>query len=109
MRDTRQSLLIATGLLLVPMLAVGCSQPDDGIPPAEKQQANRFNEIAKASGGDWDKLSEADRQYLIKEIAHGNEQSARMMLAAKTGRLRGAAGGPPGGPPRNSPGGPQPR
>ncbi|MDX1934411.1 MAG: hypothetical protein SFU56_17560 [Capsulimonadales bacterium] len=90
---------------------VGC-QPDDGVPASEKAQAQRLDTIARDSGGDWEKLSETDKAYLIKEIAHGKESDARMILLAKAGKLRRPAGGPqPGGPQPGGPGmpgGPQP-
>ena len=79
----------------------GCSQTDDGMKPAEKQMASRLDEITRKSGGDWEKLSAEEREYLVKEVAQGSEQSARMLLQARGGRLKGTAGGPPGGqPPR---------
>ena len=83
--------------LTMPMLAclIGCQPPDDGIAPAEKQMADRFNGIVKSSGGDFDKLSTADREYVVKEVAHGDANTARMILAAKSGRLRGNPGGRP--------------
>jgi len=86
-------------MVAMPLFA-GCKEPDDGIPPAEKANADRLAQIAKASGGDFDRLTPADRDYLVNTIAHGNEQAARMMLMAKSGRRPG--GGPPAppGPPR---------
>ena len=101
------ALLPLLGTVCVPL--AGCSPPDDGIPAAEKQNANRLDAIAKASGGEWNKLSADDKTYLVQTIAHGDEGAAKMMLAAKSGklgqggggpRLGGPAlGGPPGGPP----------
>lgn len=90
-------LALLTVLLL--SVTIGCSGPDDGMTTDDKKMAGRLDEITKKSGGDWNKLSEADRQYMVKEIGQGSEQSARMLLQARAGRLR-RPGGPPGGPPR---------
>jgi PHP family Zn ribbon phosphoesterase len=92
------SILLLAALAL--SVGVGCSKPDDGMKPEEKQMASRLEEITRKSGGDWNKLSEADRQYMVKEIGQGSEQSARMLLQARAGRLRVTPGGPRGGPPR---------
>ena len=88
------AVMFLCGLLATLPLA-GCSTPDDGIPAGEKKNAVRLDEIAKSSGGDFDKLAPADRDYVVKEIAHGDENAARMMIAAKGGRLRGNPGAPP--------------
>ncbi len=75
---------------------VGCGRPDDGLSTEQQQRASRLDEIAKKSEGDWNKLSQADRDYLVKELSHGDEQQARMLLMSKTG-FKGAR--PTGGPP----------
>lgn len=91
----RTHFVTAVGILwasafLVPL--AGCSQSDDGLSTAQKQQADRLDEIAKKSGGDFDKLSATDKDYLLKNLADNNEKTARMLLMAKTG---GFKGGPP--------------
>ena len=65
---------------------------------------DRLQEISDKSGGDWDKVSEDDKKYLINDVSHGSEQSAKMLLMARGGKLKAKPGGPsPGGP---TPGGP---
>jgi hypothetical protein len=89
-------------LLFVAMLcvfgAVGCSGDKNSGPDLSKAEADlssRLDKIAKASGGDWEKVPQADKEYAIKEL--GSEQSAKMFLAASGGKLGGRA---PGGPPK---------
>lgn len=90
--------LVAT-LLLAMVIGGGCgsSAGDDGLSSSEVKMSSRIDEIAKASGGDWEKVSAADRDYLVKEVAQGSEPSAKMMLQAKAGKLQGGAGGAPKG------------
>ena len=90
--------LLAT--LILP--AVGCSKPDDGLSSQQQEKTNRLDAVAKQSGGDWEKVSQADRDYLVKELSSGSEPSAKMLLLAKSGKLKAGPGGVP------SPGGPPP-
>ena len=72
----------------------GCgSRPADGMTPAQQETSNRLQQVAKTSGGDWNRLSPADRAFLL-EMAHGNERSARMLLLGASGKLRSRPGGP---------------
>lgn len=90
----RQSSVV---LLAVSLLALGagCNKtPDDGIPKAERQQADQLTGIVSRSGGDWNRLTEADRAFL-KSQAGGAEKMAQMLLSAKAGKLRGQSGGAP--------------
>lgn len=101
--------LLAFGFALTG--GIGCNH-DSGLNPTQEKTANRLDEIVKKSGGDWEKLSESDRDFLIKEVAHGNEQSARTLLTVKSRKLPTgppaggpSVGGPPGGvPPTGGPG-----
>jgi hypothetical protein len=88
-----RTLLLACALL---PFVTGCTRTDDGVRPQEQQMANRLDEITKKSGGDWSKLSSEDRDYLVKDVAQGSEQSARMLIMARAGKLKGKPGGPPG-------------
>ena len=74
-------------VLLLPFLSAGCSSSPP-VPPGDQ----RMNEIAKKSEGDWSKVSQADRDFITKDIARGSEQSAQMLLMARWGRIKG---GPP--------------
>lgn len=71
----------------------GCSQPNDGLSKNQRQQTNRLDQISKQSGGDWSKVSSADKAYVLNTFASGNEQTAKMLLLAKSGKLRGTPGG----------------
>ena len=94
---------LATLMLLVVLLSVvgGCTgSDDDGLDPKEVKAASRVEQIAKSSGGDWSKVSEADKKYLVEEISMGSEQSAKMLIMSKSGSLRASPGGAhSGGPP----------
>ncbi len=65
----------------------GCRGSNDGMSSEQVQKADRLSEIATRSGGDWDKVPQSDRDYLIKMTPSGTEQSARMLLLAKSGKL----------------------
>lgn len=93
MRQRRLSLAWAMALCLL-VATLGCAR-DDGLKPEERQMANRLDEITRKSGGDWDKLSDSEKRYLIQDISHGSEPSARMLLMARGGKLRGKPGGAP--------------
>ena len=80
-------------------LVGGCgsgASGDDGLTKSDQQAASRLDDIAKASGGDWDKVPEADKKYLVNDIAQGSEQSAKMLLKGKAGKLTAAPGGKTG-------------
>lgn len=80
----------------VGLLLPGC-QPNSGLDEKQQAQASRLDSIVKTSGGEWSRVSPADRDYLVKELAHGSEASARMLFAAKAGKLaRPRPAGPPG-------------
>src|SRR5581483_9279407 len=82
--------------ILSPFVIIGCKS-DSGLNPDQQQMATRLDEIVKKSGGEWNKLSDADRTYLIKDISYGSEPSARMLFMAKAGKLKANPVGP-GGP-----------
>ncbi|MDR3688177.1 MAG: hypothetical protein P4L46_02275 [Fimbriimonas sp.] len=74
-----RKLLLLAGVLAA--LAVGGCGHDDSAPSAKTQeQSSRLNEIQQKTGSDWSKLSDADKNYLINDLAHGSEQTARMLL-----------------------------
>ncbi len=81
--------------LLLAAVLPGCSSHSN-YTPAQQQTLTRFQKIVKESGGDWNKVSAADRQWLINGPGGGSEMNARMMLG-NFGRQpqKGAPGGPP--------------
>lgn len=83
--------------LLPCIVAIGCSggASDDGLPSKDKQSASRLDEIAKKTGGDWQKLTPEDKDFLVNEISMGSEQSAKMLLEGKAGKHRATPGGGP--------------
>ena len=101
--------LFYAGLAAVVLAApiAGChSDAGQPLSDTQKQGADRLATISKTSGGDWDKVSQADKDYIIKNVANGDEHTARMLIAPPPGRASGPAGTPPGGGSRPPVGGP---
>lgn len=84
---------VAACCLLLPTL--GCRNQDDGLTSAQRQSGDRLSRIAKRTDGDWNKLTPEERAFIIKDLAYGNENSARMLLLAAAGKIGGRPGGPP--------------
>jgi len=81
-------------LVLFAAVCVGCSDQGGMTPDQEKQVAD-VNAIAKASGGDWSKLTQAQQQELVK--AAGSEGEAKQLLYMKGhGPVKIAPGRPSG-------------
>jgi hypothetical protein len=96
--------LLAVGVIGILVPATGCQKPDDGMSAEQQKKTDRIDEIAKKSDGNWDKVSQEDRDYLLKNVTSGSESAAKMLLLGKAGKLgMGAGKGGPGGPP-GSPG-----
>lgn len=74
----------------------GCSHQSE-YTRAQQQTLTRFQQIAKQSGGDWNKVSVTDQQWLINGPGGGSEQNARMMLSNFGDRPQKAT---PSGPPQ---------
>ncbi len=89
----RQLGLAAACCLL--LWGVGCKRSSDGLTPEQRQSGDRLSQIAKRTDGDWSKLTQEERTFIVKELAYGNEQSARMLLLAAAGKIGGRPGGPP--------------
>ncbi len=57
-----------------------CSGSSGGLSREQVQKGDRLHEIARRTGGDWNKLTPEEKQFLVNDLAYGNEQSARMLL-----------------------------
>ncbi len=79
-RLTLVVLIVALAAVAVAVNLRACSPPSDNLPREQVQRANRLHEIARRTGGDWNRLTPDEKQFLVNELAHGNEQSARMLL-----------------------------
>jgi len=86
--------LLAAAPALIP-LAGGCRGKSDGLTQTQRETGDRLSRIAKRTDGDWNKLTAEERDFLVKEMSYGNEQSARMLLLAAAGKIGGRPGGPP--------------
>lgn len=62
------------------VVLVGCGDREPGPSADTQKQSDRLSEIQKRSGGDWSKLTPEDRDYLVKDLAHGSETGAKMLL-----------------------------
>lgn len=96
--------VLATCFVAALVAAAGCSGGDNYKgPPAETQQkSSRLEDIQKKTGGDWNKLSAEDKDYLVNTISHGSESTAKMLIEAggqtpQGGPGRPANAGAPGG------------
>lgn len=103
MRKTMTFALRGIALVLLAALPLaGCGKNGEGLDRSQTAMADRMKDIVSRSGGDWQKVSDTDRQYLIG-LANGDERAAQMSFRAQTGGLKMSK--PPTGPPRG-PGGP---
>lgn len=96
---SRKPLLLFVVVLAAIAVAVNlrtCSNSSSGLSREQVQRGERLHEIAKRTGGDWNKLTPDEKQFLVNELAYGNEQSARMLL---WGASRQAPSGQPTGRP----------
>ena len=70
--------------LVLSIIVAGCSGgdglKDDGVKPEAKQALASAAELAKKSDGNYDKLSDSEKQVILK-MANNNEESARRLLA----------------------------
>lgn len=95
----RRAYLLAAFASVLALPIIGCSKADDGMNSEQVQKADRLTEIAKKSDGDWSKVSQSDRDYILKDVTHGDEAAAKMLMLAKAGKLKGSPGGGPSGQP----------
>lgn len=77
--------------------AAGCSKSNTSYnaptPPAiPTQQASQMNQIVKSTGGNWNKLTPAQQQYMIKTVGKGSPIAAQMDLLRASGQLNPAKG-----------------
>ncbi len=101
MRRLALSLLVAS--IVLSFGGAGCNHgaSDDGVKPENRQALTDINAAAKAADGNFDKLSEADKQRAL-QMANGNEASARSLVKmmahppneANRNRIPGGAGAP---------------
>jgi hypothetical protein len=76
----RTAALVGAAVLLSGIALTGCSKTQDTSSSVQQQQANRLSEITKKTGGDWNKLTPDDKQYMIHDIGQGDEGVARTVL-----------------------------
>jgi len=90
----------ASALLLIfaSSLATGCSQQNDALSTPQGQALLATDRIVKQSGGDWNKVSPADREILIKGPGGGSEQGAKSFLQTASARQSFKPQPPSGGP-----------
>ena len=95
---TKIGLLVVAIILPIASIFVmrGALAPSSGLDTEQQAVTSQLDEIVKRSGGRWENLTPADKDFLINKMSYGNEQSARMLLEASAGKLKGAPGG--GGP-----------
>lgn len=95
---TKLRVLSLTACALAALGCGGCDAKDRGLSAEQRQSSDRLGDIAKRSGGEWDRLTPEDRNFLLNDLSHGSEQSARMLLLSASGKV----GGKPVGAPRSN-------
>lgn len=83
--------IVRLGAATFVVFCTGCSG-SGGPPPS--QEDPRLLTIVAQSGGNWDRVSQADRAYLTQSLGKGNVMSARMAFQARA--TRNGRQGPPG-------------
>jgi len=76
------------------VFGMGCSKDAAGTDSPEHQEtSNRLLQIEQKANGNWDSLSADDKKYVIDNVTHGSETSAKMIINS-SGTHKG--GPPPG-------------
>lgn len=95
MRTALPLVALILGAFLCPIALVGCNKDEDeGLSKKQKQAGARLKEIATKSGGEWKNLTPDDRNFLVNDMSHGSEQSAKMLLLGASGKIGAKAGNP---------------
>jgi len=95
-RSFTQILAFIAVVVFASAVLTGCGEKDAEPSKETAQQSDRLTKIKQASGGDWEKVPQADKDWLIKDVCFGNEASAKMMVGGPP-RKGGPNGGPPAG------------
>jgi len=67
-------------------LFTGChSNRDQFTNSQQEQNIAHVDALVKSSGGKWSNLSQADRDWIIQNVAHGQLMPAQMIFAARAG------------------------
>lgn len=93
-RGSHKGLLRIGAAAVLAAALTGCRGQGDGLSDSQKATADKMQEIASKSSGDWDKLSQADKNEYLK-ATQGSEGAAKMLFQARTGKMRGTPGGAP--------------
>ena len=96
MNNTRVSFVtvVLSSFVLLAALS-GCQKNEMQADPQSEKLSADVNAIAKKSGGDWNKLSDADKDT-VKNLEHGNEESAKRLIHALSGKTHEGQWGKPG-------------
>jgi len=73
---------------------VGCNQGMEDMTKEQKQTTTQLGEIATRTGGDWQKATPEDREFL-KKLSYGNEVNAQKLLATAAGKPPSGGQAPP--------------
>jgi hypothetical protein len=86
--------LFAAAIALLALSSAGCGKPEE-TPAAKTDQ--RVEEIVKRANGDWNSVSQTDKDYLVNEVARGSEMDAKMKFLSIQAKMNSKQG--KGGPP----------
>jgi hypothetical protein len=82
-------------LVIIVFLMTGCGQKNNALSTPQGQALLKTQTIVNQSGGDWNKLSPADQQYLVSGAGGGTIQGAKSFLATAAARQSFHPGPPP--------------
>jgi hypothetical protein len=104
-RSARAAALSALAVTALTVMVAGCGKSNpEGFTDTQLQGMDRQEKIVQGAGGDWSKVSEEDKAFLIKGM--GSEESAKQYVRNSGGGGKAPAGQygpPPGGAPVAAP------
>lgn len=99
----RVFLCLLSGVISLILAGCGDAPSGSGLSKDQESMVNNLSKMAKESDGDWDKLSQSQKDQLIKSA--GTEEAAKNVLKYSAHPPAAIAPGAPGG---GKPGGPPP-
>jgi hypothetical protein len=76
-------------LALLALGLAGCGKDDSAPSDQTVKQSSRLEDIQRKSGGDWNKISDDDKKFLVQELGPGSESKAKMLLGPPPAAPRG--------------------
>lgn len=69
------------GCVFVACFVGGCRSKEVGVTSSDtSERFARLEEIQLKTRGDWNRLTQGDKSYLVNDLSHGSESNARLLL-----------------------------